>query len=240
MNNNNQVTEDFADFTAPPPEVQEAARKEREKKQKERDKLNKALKPEQIRAAKDLADSFNAEKDAEEKSKLIQQLTDYLKLIKEYHPDRAQYLKVPKTYGPKNSCEELRVWIYDVKAELNKNGGLGTVKMLWVEGWKFFEKANENQRFGYNFNSIGRVAENSVSDRQMPDGSIICGPAVPTLAEFCVEHSSWFSTGVDMRLIMMAFEMAAGVHRMNTTMTAPRNPVNTAPSKESTDLMNEL
>lgn len=119
-----QVSEDMSAFSAPPPEVQAAQRKEREKKQKEAERLQKKVTPGQMKAAQDLTDQMKAEKEAEQKSALIQKLTDMVKLIKEYYPERAQFLKIPKTFGAKNSCEELRVWIADCRAELNKRGGL--------------------------------------------------------------------------------------------------------------------
>ena len=64
---------------------------------------------------------------------------------------------------------------------------------------------------------LGHVAELAITSRQLPDGQVIVGPAVPTLAEFCVYHSSWFSTGVDMRMLMMIGNMMADVHRYNVS-----------------------
>lgn len=41
------------------------------------------------------------------------------------------------------------------------------------------------------------------------------GPAIPTLAEFCVYHSAWFSTSVDVRMALMIGNMIADVARYN-------------------------
>jgi hypothetical protein len=236
-----QAQNDFMAFTAPDPVTAEAMKKEREKNAKQEGVRKDQLRPEQIRQAEKLAESMKADREAEEKTQLLQQLSDYVKFMKEYHPERVEFIRAPKNFGVKNTCEELRVWIKDIQNELGKKGGIDTVKMIWVEGFKFFEAANKDQRFGLNVAGIGNHAQNSVLSRQLADGSIIVGPAVPTLAEFCVKHANWFATDVDTRLVVMAVELIAGVHRMNTQQDinvakAAATPV----SKETQEDINKL
>jgi hypothetical protein len=106
-----------------------------------------------------------------------------------------------------------------------------------------FERINIDEngfsRYGLQVQGLGQAAVNSILPRQLENGTIIHGPALPTLAEFAVEHSKWFQTSVNWRMCMMAVEMVVGVHRANSRMNVPK--AQEAPiSKESEDLMNEL
>lgn len=232
--NEAQVAGDFAAFTAPPPEVMAAQRKAKEKEER-----TKQITPKHIEAAEKLSESVKAQREAEEKALLIRQLLDYIKLMKEYHPERVEFLRVPKTIGVKNTCEELRIWIDDIKVELGKKSGLDHAKMLWVEGSRLFEKLNDNQRFGLNVQGLTQAATNSVLPRRLETGEIIPGPAVPTLAEFAVEHSRWFQSSVDWRMMMMAVEMVMAVHRANSAINVPKAAEQKV-SAETENLMNEL
>ena len=141
MNDNNmphvQVQDDFASFSAPDPKVAAANAKKQEAARKKEAELQKKLKPQQMKAADDLTKKMKEEDEAVLKADLIQQLHDYMKLIREYHPERAEFLKVPKNFGAKNTVEELRIWIRDVQTELGKKGGLEFAKVLWKEGKVF-------------------------------------------------------------------------------------------------------
>lgn len=207
---NAQVQDDFTAFSQLTPEEVEAERRQ----QKMAEKKAQELRPEQLKAADKMTEQMKEERQAKLKADLIQQGTDYLKLIKEYHPEKLDSLKV-KVFSNKLTVEEMRIAIRDMQTELGKKGGLEFAKVLWVEGFKMFEKVNEDKRFGLNVTNLGRVAENSVLPRQKEDGTIMPGPAVPTLAEFCVKHSTWFTTDVDVRLLMYAINMISTVHRIN-------------------------
>jgi len=242
MNDNNQqVTEDFGAFTAPPPEVMAAAVKAKEKAKEAAAK--KSVIPKDAKKAIDetLAQA-KADKEASEKSKLLQQISDYQKHIKEYFPDRLEFVKVPKNVGPKNTVEELRVYVKDLENELGKKGALEVVKGLWIKGFQAVEKLNEGERFGLNLTGIGTIATNSVASRQIPQtGEIMPGPAVPTLAEFSIKYAAWFSTSVEARLAMMVFEMITGVHQMNTQVVPAAAKAATKPaSKASASAVNDL
>jgi hypothetical protein len=233
---NAQIADDINLFQQATPEEQAAAaRKKAEQKKREQE-----LRPEQMKAAEKLTEQLKEEKEAKIKADLIQQGNDYLKLVKEFHPEKWEYMKV-KTFTPKMSVEEMRIAIRDIQNELGKKGGLEFAKVLWVEGFKFFEKVNEDKRFGLNVTNLGRVAENSVLPRQLEDGTVVQGPAVPTLAEFCVKHSTWFSTDVDVRLFMYAVNMVAMVHRINEQAPADLSQASTKPvSKETKEKMKNL
>lgn len=239
--NDNQAVEDFGAFTAPDPAVAEAAKKAKEKEQEARAKKTALPKGSQKEIDK-MLEKNNADKEAGEKSRLLQQISDYQKHIKEYFPERVEFIKVPKNVGPKNTVEELRVFVKDLENELGKKGALEVVKGLWVKGFQFFETANADQRFGLDARGIGTVAANSVAPRFIPStGETVPGPAVPTLAEFSIKYASWFSTSVEARLVMMIFEIVTGVHRMNTTQAVDVEKAATKPtSKETKDLMKDL
>jgi len=212
--NSNLVQEDFAAFSAPDPKQAAAEAKIREAQMKKEADLEKKLKPQQMKAAAELTEQMKSEQEAVMKADLIQKLHDYLKLMKEYHPERLEFLRIPKNFGAKNSIEELRVWIRDCETELSKKGGLEFAKVLWVEGFKNLELLSEYTPA--KFQGLGQVAELMIRDRQLQDGTIVHGPAIPTLAEFCVYHSNWFQTSVDVRMLLMVGNMLADVHRYNT------------------------
>lgn len=241
MNDNNQqVTEDFGAFTAPPPEVMAAAAKAREKA-KEAAAKKSAIPKDAKKAIDETMLQAKAEKEASEKSKLLQQISDYQKHIREYFPDRVDFIKVPKNVGPKNSVEELRVYVKDLENELGKKGALEVVKGLWIKGFQALEKVNEGERFGLNLTGIGSIAAGSVAMRQTQHGELIPGPAVPTLAEFSIKYASWFSTSVEARMVMMVFEMVTGVHQMNTQVQpAAAKATTKEASKQTADLMKDL
>ena len=229
--NNSQVQEDFASFSAPDPKVAAANRKKQEAAEKKEADLQKRLKPEQLKAASKLTEKMKDENEAVIKADLIQKLTDYMKLIKEYHPERLQWLKIPSTFGAKTSIEQLRIWIRDCQTELGKKGGLDFAMILWKEGFKQLENVSERTGLA-DLEGLGRVAELSITPRRMPDGEIVPGPATPTLAEFCVYHSAWFSTSVNMRMALLVGNMVQEVHRMNTQRKEGAPDVSQKPASE--------
>jgi hypothetical protein len=234
MNSNSaQVTDDFSAFAAPDPKTAaENAKKLAATRKKEAD-LQKKLKPEQMKAANDLTDHMRSEDEAVLKGDLIQQLHDYMKLMREYHPERLEFLKIPKTFGIKNTVEELRIWIRDIQTELGKKGGLEFAKVIWVEGFKQIETLSVGTPA--KFQGLGQWAELQVTSRQLKTGEIVCGPAIPTLAEFCCYHSNWFSTGVDVRMMLMVGNMLSEIHRHNSQKEegAPAVPEAKPASKEA-------
>lgn len=238
MNSNisQQVTEDFGAFTAANPVATAAAAKEKAASAKEK----KSTVKENTKAIDEMQEKLKEDKEANEKSQLLTRIGDYVKHIKEYFPDRAEYIKVPKNLSAKNTVQELRVYVKDLENELGKRGALDIVKTAWVKGLEAFEKVNEGNRFGLNVNGLGAVAAQSVLPRMTREGPVP-GPAVPTLAEFSIKYGSWFSSSVEARMFMMFMEIVTGVHRMNTkadfdVQKASQKPV----SKETDDLMNQL
>jgi len=88
--NSNQVTEDLANFSQPPPDVAARKEKEREKTKKNQAQVTDA----QIKAAERLAAEQKEEQMAREKALLLRQLANYVKLMKEYYPVSNLYLNV--------------------------------------------------------------------------------------------------------------------------------------------------
>lgn len=241
MNDNNaQASADFAAFTAPDPAVVEAQKKVAQKA-KEAATKKAAIPKDGLKVVEKMQEQEKADREAGEKSVLLQKISDYMKHIKEYFPERLEFVKVPKNVGPKNSVEELRVYVKDLENELGKKGALEVVKGLWVQGFKAFEKLNEGQRFGLDMTGIGNIALNSVTNRMIPETrEVVPGPAVPTLAEFSIKYSSYFSTSVEARMAMLIFEIVSGVHRMNVEKVNVEAAAKKEASKESVDLMKEL
>lgn len=229
------IDADIATFTAP--HYTDAEQKEMEKQKKE---MTKAKVPtaKQLEAADKLAESMKADAQANEKSFLLRQLSEYIRLMKQFYPDRLQYMTVPAKLSSKYSIEELKVWIADCKSELGKKSGLDFCKMAWIEGMGFFESMNADGRFGLNVTGLRNAAIGALIPRQLETGETIEGPAVPTLAEFAIEHSAWFQQGINARMIMMAVEMVARVHRANSLNVAAARQRDV--SDTSAGLMDEL
>ena len=236
-----QAAADAAMFSGPAPEELARLAKEREKKAKEREKMEKQLKPKQLELAQELTNSMKDEEEAVEKAKLIQKLSDYMKLIANYHPHLLDQFKIPKTGpSPKHSLEQLRIWIHDVESELGKQGGLDILKMLWVNAFKGWEQLNTDQALGLNQRGISIYAENMLMSRRTEKGEIIPGPAIPTLAEFACKHSNWFQTSVEWRLGMMVVEMVATVHKVNSEQPAMQKAQSVPVSKQTKEAMDKL
>lgn len=246
--NERQAADDFTAFTAPDPETA-AQLKKKSAAAKEKNKIT----PENLKAAEKLGEDLKAEKEAGKKSELIQRISDYIKHIKEFYPERVEFIKVPKTYGPKNSVAELTVWVKDLENELGKRGGLDVAKVVYVEAFTWLEKLNEKTDLG--LKGIEMAARMSLANRRyepgtmipgtarISEGEIVPGPAVPTLAELCVKYSSWMSASVEVRFGLMIANMISSVRRANEAgdggvdvKKASKTPV----SEESADLMNQL
>ena len=139
------------------------------------------------------------------------------------------------------SVEELRIAIKDIQNDLGKRGALEIVKMGWVNLFKTVEQVNEDGWMGINTVGAGKVAQNMVFDRQTPEGDIIPGPAVPTLAEFATKYSHWFSTSVEWRLGFMIVNTFSEIHRINTSAGINVAAAKSTPiSKETAELAKKL
>jgi len=244
--NERHAAEDFSAFTGPDPETA-AAMKKKAASTKEKSKIS----PEHLKQAEKLADDLKAEKEAGKKSELIQRISDYIKHIKEFHPERVDFIKVPKTYGPKNTVAELTVWVKDLENELGKRGGLDVAKVVYVEAFSWLEKLNEKTDLG--LKGIETAARMSLANRRyepgtmipgtsrISEGEIVPGPAVPTLAELCVKYSSWMTASVEVRFGLMIANMISGVRRANAQEGINvQKAAETNVSAESTALMNQL
>lgn len=179
------------------------------------------------------------EKDALEKAALIRKIQEYLKLIRKYHPEKEEFIKVPKNFGLRTPLPELKVVLDDIQAELSRSSAVDSMKWIWMEGFSQWEKLNEGERFGMKMNGIGMAARNAVLSRQMPDGTIIPGPSVPLLEEFVIEYPGLFQSSVKFRLAQEVIQMIVAVHRMNASMDVQR-AATTQASEKSEDLMKDL
>lgn len=209
-----QVTADFAAFQQTTPGEASFAKKLQEQQQKDAKKAEAALKPEQLKMAQKFIDQTKEEDQADKKAALLRKLTAYLKR----YPDRLEFVKVPKTVGLKNTVEELKVYVADVEHELGRQGALDNVRTLYVEAMKGIETACEGVNpFGYNFTHLGRVAESGCAIVIDEKGEKHEGRVVPLLEEFSIKHDDWFSTSIEVRLLLMTRQLMLECHRMNTS-----------------------
>ena len=231
----NQVEADMAAFQQVPPEE----RKGQEKKQPKTPKEPVRVERKAPAAAK--PPEMSEDEKATKKQKLIAQLTEYVKFIEEFHPDRREYIHLPKKDYLKCSDEELLVAIKGIEAELGKRSGLEFVKMIWVNGLGAFEQAE--WLHGQPLRGLGQAAEMMVQPQRDAKGTPIAhGPAVPTLAEFAVKYSSWFASSVEVRLLLMTTQLIAGVRKANLHNASQnvQKQAETPVSKETEEMMKNI
>jgi hypothetical protein len=191
------------------------------------------------KTAEKSAPLLTPEQEAAEKARLLGLINGYMNHLAEFFPDRLENVKIPKTVGPKNTIDELQVYVNALESELGRNGATQIVVNGWVGAFNLFEKVNEHKRFGLNCTGLGQYAQISVTPRVDPKSkTIVPGPATATLHEFAVKYGARFSTAVEWRLLFMAFELIAGVHRMNEG--ADINVKKAAEKDASPDLKNKL
>lgn len=238
MNDNNQINDDFGAFTAPDPAEVEAMKKEQAKKEAAKAKAAPKI-PMPKKGTEKSAPVLSPEQEAAEKARLLGLINGYQNHIAEFFPDRLENVKIPKTLGAKNTIEELNVYVNALEAELGRNGAQTIVVNGWVGMFNLFEKVNEHKRFGLNCTGLGQYAQISVTPRMNPQTKqIMPGPATAVLNEFAIKYGARFSTAVEWRLLFMAFELVAGVHRMNEG--ADINVAKAAQKEASADLKGKL
>jgi hypothetical protein len=234
--NSGQIEVDMASFQQAPPEERKAAAEK-----KAPPKPREQVRVERKAPAKEKAPEPTEEERINKKHKLIQQLTEYVKFMEEYHPERLEYISLPKKDYLKCLDEELAVAIKNIEAELGKRSGLEFVKMIWVNGLAMFEQATWLHQ--QPLQGLGAAAEMMVSPMRDTQGKPVApGPAVPTLAEFAVKYSSWFSSSVEVRMLLMTTQLVAGVRKANMHKESQnvQKQAATSVSRETEDLMKEI
>jgi hypothetical protein len=233
---NGQVEADMASFQqTAPDERKAAAEKKAPKAAKEPVRMERKAPP------PPKAPEPTEEERINKKHGLIQQLTEYVKFMEEYHPDRLGYISLPKKEYLKCSDEELAVAIKNIEAELGKRSGLDFVTMIWVNGLAMFEEADWLHK--QPLQGLGAAAASMVAPRRDQQGKPIApGPAVPTLAEFAVKYSRWFSTSIEVRMLLMTTQLISGVRKANLHSESQnvQKQATTGVSKETEELMKNI
>jgi len=249
MNNSNmpslppsQVSDDFAAFQQTTPQDASFAKKLREQQEKDAKKAEAALKPKQLEMAQKLIDLGKEQKEEETadlKAPLIRKINAYLKR----YPDRLEHVKIPKTFGVKNTVDELKVFVKDIEHELGKKSGFEIARFAYVEGMKFLESTSATYNpFNLNLTNLGKLAEANTAVIVNKDGSRQEGPIAPVLEEFTIKHDNWFSTSVEVRLVITTMELVMACHRMNspevqaTVKTAQTTPASTTAKNAAKNL----
>lgn len=236
----NQAQEDFKTFMEADPALKKEQKKEADAAKKQKGELTK----EQVKLAGKFTEEMKQQKqeqvEAKEKEELIRKLGDYIAHMKQYYPEKLEALKVPKTFGAKNTLQELRVWVLQAEHELNKTGGLQTLEAAWRHGFAALEKFNSQfDPLGLDLTNLGTAAKFSLEPRQVQTEQgviVVPGPAKPLLSEFAVKYSSWFSSSVEWRLGLMVVQMVIAVDTANKQGKKMEKPA----TEESKDAVNNL
>ncbi len=173
------------------------------------------------------------EDDTDAKAKILRKINGYQREF----PERLVHCKVPKTFGAKATLEELKIHLADIEHELGKSGGFEMVKRGFVVLCGLVEQGQEKFHvLPYNLTHYGKIAEQSLQDRMMPDGKISEAPMIPLLKEFAVKWDDWFSTRVEARILLEMMGMMAICHKMNTdaTMQQRMNTATAQPAQAET------
>jgi len=231
---------DFGSF--PQEQVDPKAQAEREKKAKaEQERLFKeAIKAEKAAAKKappkkaaaekapkqDAAP--NVEKAAAARAKLLQRYLDYEKFLHEYHPERVVFLNLPQD-ASRLSDEQLTTMIKLIESDLGKKASMDLVVMGFVQLMKVAEQTEQYHK--QPLHGLEAAAVRMCTPQRHPDGHMVPGPAIPTLAEFAAKYSYIFSTGVEIRLALLISNTIIGVR--NANLAAQENgQANAAPQQK--------
>lgn len=155
--------------------------------------------------------------DTEKRAAILRKISAYMQEF----PQRLQHIKIPKTFGERATLDELKLLLADVEHELGKGGALDYVRQGFVKVCEGIESFNGRTKvLPYNLSNFGSAAVISVNDFQLADGTIQRGNMIPLLKEFSIKYSDWFSSRVEMRILVAMMGMMAEVHRMNSEAPA--------------------
>jgi hypothetical protein len=207
------VERDFNEFPQQDPRIAAAARKEREKKERQRPK--RAVKQPtatQINAAEKLAEQMN-EKTAQEKE--LSQRAALARRARKYYLHFADKIsvKAPKNISARMSLEQLTDLVKSIEADLGMSGGIEAAAMMYAEGLAGLETVTMDigiNPLGLNLRNLGQVVQHPSAREEWS----------PLITEFVIKHENWFSFSVEARLLRFTGMLLLKVHRVNTTAAA--------------------
>jgi len=190
---------------------------EQKEKLAKRDAKQMGVNAKKIEEVMKLAEETKQEDDTDAKAKVLRKINGYMREF----PERLIHCKVPKTFSAKATLEELKIHLADIEHELGKSGGLEVAKKGFVTLCGLIEQVQEKTKIlPYNLQHYGKIAEQSLQDRMMPDGKVSEAPMVPLLKEFVVKYDDWFSTRVESRILLEMLGMMVVCHKFNTDTVA--------------------
>ncbi len=224
--NGDQITADFAAFGAGTTTVNVNELKERQEQlRKLEERVEKQVRPEQIKVAQKLAEDVAHDRDQKEKAKIYAVIVDYYKAF----PDKLNEFPPPKHYGAKVTLEQLKTQKAEMERRLGQGGGLGILRQGYFKLIDIAEKYREHLPEGYNnLENAGKCA------RAMCDGSEN-DEVSPLLYEFSIKYASWFNVAVEYRLAFATANMLAVINQVNSQgAKSVLNKANTTPSSKAT------
>lgn len=223
MNPSLQVSADAANFAAAASESSASAPYTKamasKTEQAAREAKQEKISMKQLEQMEKLSVETRATDEADAKASLMRKINAYQRDFKE----RLGGLK-PMAKGAelKATAEELKMHLSDIEYELGKQGGYDIARYGFIEGMKKIEEFNA--KYGYikkNLTGFGTLAEQFVTARQVEDPNtgdikIMEGPMTPTLKEFVIKYDDWFSTRVEVRMLIQVIEMMNVCDRINS------------------------
>lgn len=179
------------------------------------------------------------EDETDAKAVIWRKITSYAKEF----PERLEGVKMgTKQSFAKMTLVEAKMLLLDVEHELGKSGAYEYVKQAYVWSSEALEKFQaKSKALPFDLTHFGKMAHVSVSTGTLPDGTVHKGHMSPLLMEFSIKYGHWFSSSIEMRLIMAYGMMMAEVHRMNTEAPAVNKQANEkTASKKATDAAKKL
>lgn len=219
--------EDFGSFPQDPVDPKAQAEKEKKAKAEQERLFKEAIKLEKANATKKAPPkkapaekapkeaAADMEKSAAARAKLMQRYLDYEKFLHEYHPERVVFLNLPQNPA-KLSEEELSMLIKLIESDLGKKASMDLVVMGFVQLMKIAEQTEHIHK--QPLKGAEAAAVRMCTPQKHPDGHVVPGPAIPTLAEFAAKYSYIFSTGVEIRLALLISNTLISVRNANLAM----------------------
>lgn len=151
--------------------------------------------------------------DAAQKAAVERKIHAYM----EKFPEKLNGFKLPKGFESRSTLEQLKKHLANIEHELGKSGGLELAKrgLVWLcQGVEKLQ--SQSHILPYNLTHFGDIAQQAVTDRQLPDGKISQGPMIPLLEEFVIKYDAWFSSKIESRIALELFSLMLLTHKMNT------------------------
>ncbi len=236
-----QAAKDFDRFNQPDPAEVEKEKKARAQYEKSRKAQAKAVTPQQMAAAEKLTTQMQEQKDAAEKARLLELITEYRAVLAKYYPEKEKTVAVPKTIPPSASIADLKVYVSLFEREFGKKSGMLMAKQMLIQAAGQVESLGANKRFGANLANLKQAVQFHLQPQPDPETEEMKPSNLEALlAELTAKHGNWFQSRVEIRFMMELAGIIVAVHRANEGAQDALKKAKQPVAQATADMINEL